>query len=162
MMNVLETACNEPELSIFLTLIEAVNLQDIFTCSGPFTVLAPTNEAIDDIGIQVDDVKGISDILLYHILPGLHYLENITAGDLETLLVGSFVTVTIDPIRFDNATVLATNVAGCNGIVHILNSVLVPGNTGPSNTPVLAPVVDSMGPSLVPIVSSIEIGRAHV
>jgi Fasciclin domain len=134
--NVLETAKSNKELSTFVELIEVAGLTEYFMCSGPFTLLAPTNDAfealdsatLDELLLPVNQDK-LKDLLLYHIVPGLVLSEDFDDGSLQTLLDSQSISVTIDPIVLNGrAEIVEADVMACNGVVHAINDVLVPGS----------------------------------
>ena len=136
--NVLEVARENPDLTTIVTLIEAAELEAVFQCSGPFTLLLPSNAAFDDIGgdelveILLDPINRdiLQDILLYHVLPGAFPSSTLQAGMIETLLAGFFVTVSLNPIMFNDAGVDMADVPACNGLYYVLDTVLIPDAPG--------------------------------
>ncbi len=123
----------------FSTLVEAVTkaeLVDALRATGPFTVFAPTNAAFRTLFIKLG-ISGIEDltkeqltpILLYHVLSGAvlstDLSDSLTA---PTLLEGNRITVSINGsnVRIDNQNVAATDVAATNGVIHVLDEVLLP------------------------------------
>lgn len=102
---------------------------------GPFTVFAPTNEAFDALpegaleGLLAD-TEALTDVLLYHVAEG-----EATAADgvvldgqkIETLL-GQYLDITIDgeTVKVDDAQVVAADIKASNGVVHVIDSVLLP------------------------------------
>jgi uncharacterized surface protein with fasciclin (FAS1) repeats len=75
------------------------------------------------------DVKNeneLRDVLLYHILPGLTFVDDFTTGMIDTL-EGNLVDVKVDPLIFnDVATVEESDIEACNGIINIINEILLP------------------------------------
>jgi uncharacterized surface protein with fasciclin (FAS1) repeats len=133
--NVLETAKLNKDLSTFVELLEIADLAELFMCSGPFTLLAPTNEAFDaldsatleELLLPMNQDK-LQDLLLYHIVPGFYLSEDFEDGSLDTLLEGQSVAVTIDPILFNGrATIVEDDIIACNGVIQAIDDVLVPG-----------------------------------
>ena len=131
--NVLETASKNPDLSTFVDLIYAADLQDIYLCAGPFTLLAPTNEAFAGLDpavlkdlLRPENQKLLQEVLLYHILPGFQPSSQLQAGPTETLLYGFDVDVGLNPITFNNAAVVRPDIMACNGVIHTIDDVLIP------------------------------------
>lgn len=129
--NVIDVARDEPQLSTFVQLIEAANLEDLFLCAGPFTALAPNNDAFAKLDQSLLDFlldpanqEELQGLLLYHLLPGAYFSSGLTPGPVVTLQ-GDAVEVSLDPIRFDNAEVVEADNAACNGVIHILDEVLL-------------------------------------
>lgn len=132
-LNVLDTARQNPDLSIFVDLIEVAGLEEIFLCAGPFTVLIPTNAAFENIdratidGLLLPENRpALQDLLLFHILPGVQLSTVVKEGTI-TSLSGEDVTVTLDPLEFNGVGVLEADIAACNGIIHVLEDVLSTG-----------------------------------
>lgn len=129
--NVLQTAYNIPEISIFVDLVEAANLDPIFLCAGPFTVLPPTNEAFEgnpDLYAYLSDPANLADlqqVILYHILPGLELTESMVEGSIVTLQ-GEDIDVTREPLKFNQEGLVDGDIIACNGALNIIDGVLIP------------------------------------
>jgi transforming growth factor-beta-induced protein len=101
--------------------------------AGNVTLFAPTDEAFDNLpdgvldALLADPEGDLTEVLLYHVIEGFNIAANITAGDLETLF-GENVTVTIDGenVMVNDAMVIVTDLVGINGVVHVIDAVLVP------------------------------------
>jgi transforming growth factor-beta-induced protein len=131
--NVLDTARENPDLSTFVALIDAADLNDLFLCAGPFTVLAPTNEAFDaldpallDEFLRPENKELLQEVLLYHILPGFQPTNDLVAGPAETLLYDFNVDIGVDPVTFNGANVVMPDIMACNGIIHTIDDILTP------------------------------------
>lgn len=132
--NILDMARDDPNLRIVVALMESVELDTIFQCSGPFTLLLPTDDAFRALGdnsLEVlrdpDNFNVVQDILLYHILRGAIRSTEFEAGLTETLFTPADVLVSLNPIMFNTASILEADVRGCNGIYHVIDQLLVPG-----------------------------------
>lgn len=128
--NLLEAARRDPNLSVFVTLIEAAGLDFLFWCAGPFTALAPSNAAFNRLDpaileqlLNPANIEELADILLYHLLPGAHFSTTLQTGPYDTLR-GDSVEVTLNPIRFDGVGVIDPDNAACNGVIHVIEDVL--------------------------------------
>jgi uncharacterized surface protein with fasciclin (FAS1) repeats len=112
-------------------LIKVSGLQDIFECSGSFTLLLPSNKAFDAVDGLVpqlllpENLDVLRTLLLYHALPGSVPSSNLVAGPLETL-ADATVLVNVDPIMFNDADVVDADNTACNGLFHVINGVLFP------------------------------------
>ena len=96
-------------------------------------MLAPTNESFKDLDpallemlMQPENQELLREILLYHILPGYFPTDAMQEGPIETLLHGFNVGVNIDPLRFDDAAVVRPDTIACNGIIQVIDNVLLP------------------------------------
>ena len=101
---------------------------------GPFTVFAPTDQAFTDAGIDLDsfttdeDIAVLADILLYHVYSGAVKAADVTDGLTVTMVNGddaSF-TVTNGTVMVGDATVTAADVMASNGVIHVIDTVLMP------------------------------------
>ena len=135
MPNLLEVASELPEFALTVTLIKRAELEEIFTCAGPFTGLFPTNEAWDEVDpaflefiLREGNEAQLKDLLLYHILEGSHPSASLEPGPL-TSLSGEDVIVSVDPIMFNNAAVSDSDILACNGLLYALRSLLLPIDT---------------------------------
>lgn len=137
----------EPEFTILLTAVQAADPAVLEALSDPeaeYTVFAPTDEAfmalIEEIGQEafdaiVADTEALTEILLYHVVDGAAAAEDV-AGLLEAndgaFTVPSLteerldISTEMDNIYVDNAQVIATDIMASNGIIHVIDSVLLP------------------------------------
>jgi len=121
----------------FTTLVQAVvkaGLVDALSSEGPFTVFAPTNDAFDALFTQLG-VSGIDDltaeqltpILLYHVVPGNVVSTELTSGEVGTLNGDSNLTVDLSSgVKINESAVVAADIQGANGVVHVIDKVLIP------------------------------------
>ena len=108
---------------------------------GPFTVFAPTDAAFEAAGIDLstfdnDEANAtLVDILTYHVLSGAVDAANVTDGLVATMVNGDNATFTVDngTVMINDATVTTADVAASNGIIHVIDKVLMP----PADEPVL-------------------------
>lgn len=129
---VTDTAARTPQLSTLARLINEAGLADTLRGSGPFTVFAPSDEAFKAVPAATlaelaKDKERLRAVLTYHVVPG-----TLTAADIKTAAVksvnganlalskaGTFVTV-------EDAVVQTADVAATNGVVHVIDRVLMP------------------------------------
>lgn len=123
-----------------MSLFEAAGLADIFRCPGDFTILFPSNDAIDALDDSIlqtlldpMNVDVLRSILLYHVLPGNLASSSLVAGQQATLLDDFSVTIGVDPVTFDGASPVNTDFLACNGLFHVIDAILVPDITSKSN-----------------------------
>ena len=112
-----------------------VGLADTLAGNGPFTVFAPTDQAFTDAGINLDDFdteeenNTLSNILLYHVISGAAVdAANVTDGMTAEAANGDTLsfTVTNDSVMVGDATVTSADVEASNGIIHVVDKVLMP------------------------------------
>ncbi|MFK7802288.1 MAG: fasciclin domain-containing protein [Anaerolineae bacterium] len=126
------------EAGTFTTLVaalDAAELVDTFAGEGDFTVFAPTDEAFaalpeGTVAALLEDPKGaLTNILLYHVVDGSVLAETVVTLDSATTLLGQDVTITVtDGAVFLNDTVqvIATDIKASNGVIHVIDAVLIP------------------------------------
>jgi len=134
---VVGVASGNPDFSILVQALTETGLVDDLRGDGPFTVFAPTDAAFDalltDLGITADELLSrpdLEEILAYHVIPG----TAATAGDLTdgqtiTTLQGLEVTVSVDAdgsVMIDGANVTTADLMAGNGVVHVIDEVLLP------------------------------------
>ena len=125
-----------------------VNLVDTLNSEGPFTVFAPTDQAFADAGVSLEDYdtdaenETLKDILLYHVISGAAVdAANVTDGMTAEAANGDLLTFSVDndTVMIGDATVTAPDVEASNGIIHVIDKVLLP----PADEPVVEEPVDN-------------------
>jgi uncharacterized surface protein with fasciclin (FAS1) repeats len=142
----------EPEFTVLLAALEAAEFDDILAERGPYTVFAPTDEAFmnmleatgSDAETLLSDTERLTEVLQYHIVPGefqSFQLEALDGEALATLAYGTSLSVSsADGVMVNDASVINADVQAANGIVHAIDTVLVP--TGSLE---FSPNLDEMG-----------------
>ena len=132
--DIVDVASSVEDFSTLVAAVEAAGLVDALKSEGPFTVLAPTNDAfaalpdgVLDALLLPENEDLLTEILTYHVIPGEVPSTDITTGPVPTLN-GDDVMVTADNdmIMADDAMVVAADVPASNGVIHVLDAVLVP------------------------------------
>jgi uncharacterized surface protein with fasciclin (FAS1) repeats len=135
-MNIVELAQSVPSLSTLVTLLVQQNLTDVLSGPGPFTVFAPNDDAFTaaaDITATLTSGQ-LTEVLTYHVVGAEALAADLTKDEsLTTLFTPHDLTVatiapnvTIHPDGGADATVITPNVMATNGVVHVVNAVLVP------------------------------------
>jgi len=102
-----------------------------FNFPGPFTVLAPSNAAFNENPellktlFNPKNSEALQELLLYHVVPGFFLGEDLVSGPLQTLL-GEEVDVAVDPLKFNQALAIQTDILSCNGVIDIIDDILIP------------------------------------
>lgn len=130
-----DQAINAPELSIFKEALLKGGLKDIFIGTGPFTVFAPTNDAFKKLGdekvqnlFKPENQDELVHILIFHFVHG-KYLANMLKTRSYKTINGKSVDVTVDDagnIQVNNAKVIKVDLVGPNGVIHHIDTVLIP------------------------------------
>ncbi|MBL0720500.1 fasciclin domain-containing protein [Piscinibacter sp. Jin2] len=126
------TAAAAPSLSTLTKLIQDAGLSETLAAAGPYTVFAPSDEAFKAVPAKTleklaGDKEALKALLAYHVVPGQLMAAQVKPGKLKTLngaelqiaLAGPFVTA-------DEALVTQADVAASNGVVHVIDKVLMP------------------------------------
>lgn len=132
MANIIDTATNAESLKTFVTVIEAAELIDILKNPGPYTVLAPTDEAFaklpaNTMASWLQNIPKLKRILTYHVLFGDVRSDDLAQIDEAPTFEGSVVAVDhSDGIKVNQAKVLETDIIVDNGVIHLIDTVLMP------------------------------------
>ncbi len=128
MMTIVETAAIEDNLSTLVAAVDAAGLAETLNGEGPFTVFAPTDEAFASVEIDTNDTDSLANILKYHVVSGEYTeadLMNMT--EIETLEGGDLSVEVVDSsMMVGAANVTATNIFCSNGVIHVIDAVLMP------------------------------------
>ncbi len=125
-----------PQLSTLNTALQASGLDETLNGEGPFTVFAPNNASFNALppnmlNAFLSDPEGVlTDILLHHVVEGTVLAADLNDGEFVTTLFGQQVQVTVtETVTVGNATVLNADNALTNGVVHLVNAVIIPETT---------------------------------
>ncbi len=132
--DVVKVAAGSPDHTTLVTAVKAAELVDVLSNAGPFTVFAPTNAAFDKLPAgTVEDLlkpekkEALQDILQYHVAVGVYKPEMLQDGQTISMANGGNVTIGMKDgkITVSGANIVAT-VPASNGIVHVIDGVLLP------------------------------------
>ena len=130
-----DIAVGNPDFSTLVAALQAAGLAETLMGEGPFTVFAPTNEAfaklpagtLDEL-LKPENKQKLTDILLYHVVAGsVLAADVVNLTEAETVL-GQKVDVKVDmgTVMINDATVTATDILADNGVIHVIDTVLLP------------------------------------
>jgi uncharacterized surface protein with fasciclin (FAS1) repeats len=113
--------------------INAAELNETLDTGGPFTLFAPSDDAFGalpegTVDALINDIPELTEILLHHVVSGTAMSTDLNDGDVIETLNGTDVTVTVDGMIYmiDMATVTSANIEASNGVVHVVDMVLLP------------------------------------
>lgn len=136
--NIVQLAQGIPDLSTLVTALTAGGLTGTLSGSGPFTVFAPTNEAFAKIETKalnklLANKAELDKVLEYHVLAANLHMKELMSVKIVKTLEGENVNVSDagGAIKVDNAKVLTADVGASNGIVHVIDTVLMPPSMSP-------------------------------
>ncbi|MES2462874.1 MAG: fasciclin domain-containing protein [Armatimonadota bacterium] len=132
--DIVAIASSNPQFSTLVKAIKAAGLVNTLKGTGPFTVFAPTNAAFAKIpkaklNAVLADKALLTKILTYHVLPGKVMAATVvgmSAPANQTTVEGSAVKVSPKPPMVNNAKIIKTDIAASNGVIHVIDTVLMP------------------------------------
>ena len=147
--DIVDTAVAAGSFKTLVTALSAAGLVDTLKGKGPFTVFAPTDAAFAkvpkaDLDALLKDKAKLTAVLTYHVVPGKVMAADVKAGPVKTVqgsnlmaadvkagkvktVQGSELTVsTMGGVKVDNADVVKTDIVADNGVIHVIDSVIMP------------------------------------
>ncbi|WP_372796144.1 fasciclin domain-containing protein [Pontiella sp.] len=129
--NIPETAVAAGIFTNLVAALQATGLDAALTNEGPFTVFAPTDDAFAALGIPQDELlalTNLAEILLYHVVDDRLKAEDVIALERITTLLGEDVKVDVndDGVFINDAQIIVTDIKAENGIIHVIDRVLIP------------------------------------
>jgi uncharacterized surface protein with fasciclin (FAS1) repeats len=135
--DIVDLAVQTEFLSTLVAAVQAGDLVDVLKGDGPFTVFAPTNDAFAKLPagtvenlLKPENKAQLVAVLTYHVVPGKVYSKDLKNGMKAKTAQGSEVTITLKDGKamVNNATVTAADIEASNGVVHVIDTVILPGN----------------------------------
>lgn len=130
--DIVDTAVSAGSFKTLATALQAAGLVDTLKGPGPFTVFAPTDEAFAkvpkaDLDALLKDKTKLTSVLTYHVVPGRVMAADVKPGAVKTVQ-GQSLTVRTDggKVMVDDATVTKTDVVASNGVIHVIDRVMLP------------------------------------
>jgi uncharacterized surface protein with fasciclin (FAS1) repeats len=130
--DIVDTAVSAGQFNTLATALKAAGLVDTLKGPGPFTVFAPTDAAFAkipqaDLEALLKDKAKLTSVLTYHVVPGKVMASDVKPGAVKTVQ-GSAVTVRTQSgkVMVDNANVIKTDISADNGVIHVIDSVILP------------------------------------
>ena len=133
MADIVELAVSAGSFQTLVTAVQAAGLVDTLKSPGPFTVFAPTDDAFaklppGTIQTLVQNIPQLTRILTYHVVPGKLMAADIAKLNSLTSVEGSEIKVdTSDGFEVKNATVIAPDIEADNGVIHVIDNVILMG-----------------------------------
>jgi uncharacterized surface protein with fasciclin (FAS1) repeats len=131
---VVAIAAGNEDFSTLVAAVKAAGLAETLSGDGPFTVFAPTNEAFAKLPegtveslLKPENKNKLISILTYHVVPAKVMAADVKAGNVPTVN-GEKATISIveGVVKIDGATVIKTDIKGTNGVIHVIDSVILP------------------------------------
>lgn len=132
LFNIVQTAIAAGSFETLVTAVDAAGLGSTLANEGPFTVFAPTDEAFaalpaGTIDALLQNTAALTDVLLYHVVAGEVLAADVVNLTSATTLEGS--TISIDAsngVKINDAMVIQADVRASNGVIHVIDKVLLP------------------------------------
>ena len=129
--DIVDTAVSAGSFQTLVTAIKQAGLVDTLKGTGPFTVFAPTDEAFAkvpkaDLDALLKDKAKLTQVLTYHVVPGKVMAKDVKAGKVPTVQGGSLTVATKSGVSVDMAKVVKADVVADNGMIHVIDRVLMP------------------------------------
>jgi uncharacterized surface protein with fasciclin (FAS1) repeats len=129
--DIVETAVAAGNFKTLATALQAAGLVDTLKGKGPFTVFAPTDAAFAkvpkaDLEALLKDKAKLTAVLTYHVVPGKVMAADVKAGKVKTVQGSELTISTSGGVMVDGAKVTATDIVASNGVIHVIDSVVIP------------------------------------
>ncbi|WP_239113065.1 fasciclin domain-containing protein [Halomicronema sp. CCY15110] len=133
---IVDVAAGNESFSTLVQAVQAAGLVETLSAEGPYTVFAPTNEAfaalpegtLDQL-LLPENQETLTQILAYHVLPQAVPAAEVMSGDVDTV-AGSPISINVDDatgtVMVNEATVVQADVSASNGVIHVIDQVLLP------------------------------------
>ena len=129
---IVDIAAGNDDFSTLVTAVTAAGLVDVLSGEGPFTVFAPTNAAFDALpegalAAVLADADLLTAVLTYHVVAGDVRAADVVSLSKAATVQGEYLAIsTTDGVQVDQANVVATDIVASNGVIHVIDSVLLP------------------------------------
>ena len=130
--DIVDTAVSAGQFKTLVTALKEASLVDTLKGKGPFTVFAPTDAAFaklpaGTLDALLKDKEKLAAVLTYHVVPGSVMAAQVKPGQVKTVQ-GQSLTVTAKGgnVMVDNAKVVKTDIRASNGVIHVIDTVVLP------------------------------------
>lgn len=131
--NIVEIASGNESFKTLVQAVTAAGLVDTLSGEGPFTVFAPTDEAFaklpeGTLETLLANPEQLKKVLTYHVVAGKVMVQDVVKLTKATTVQGQDVTITVDGenVMVNDSKVTTTDIEGTNGVIHIIDTVLLP------------------------------------
>jgi len=132
--DIVDVAVKADSFKTLVAAVKAAGLVDVLKGEGPFTVFAPTDEAFKKLPegtveslLKPENKDMLVSILKYHVIPAKVMAKDVKSGKVKTVL-GKEVSIAASEwgVKVDNAKVIKTDVTASNGVIHVIDQVILP------------------------------------
>ncbi len=134
-MDIVDTAVSAGSFNTLAAALKAADLVDVLKGEGPFTVFAPTDQAFEKLPegtvaslLKPENKEKLQSILTYHVVPGRYMASDVTKMNSAKTVNGKSFTIKsrYGDAMIDNAKIIKTDIKASNGIIHVIDSVILP------------------------------------
>ena len=132
-MNIVETAVNAGSFNTLVAAVKAAGLVETLSGTGPFTVFAPTDEAFaqipeDQLNALLADKEALTAVLTYHVVAGKVMAADVVKLSTAETVNGQSVDIEVmdGKVMIDGAEVVSADIQTTNGVIHVINKVILP------------------------------------
>ena len=133
MRTIVDIAAGDERFETLVAALQAAGLVETLQGTGPFTVFAPTDDAFaklpaGTVDALLQDLDALTDVLLYHVVPGDVKASAVVALDSAPTVQGDMVAISVDgsTVMVNDARVVVTDIEAANGTIHVIDAVLIP------------------------------------
>ena len=129
--DIVDTAVSAGTFTTLATALKTAGLIETLKGKGPFTVFAPTDAAFaklpaDQLNALLADIAKLTALLTYHVVPGTVMSKDVKAGMVKTVQGTSINVTTTGGVKVNDAKVTAVDIVADNGVIHVVDTVIVP------------------------------------
>jgi len=129
--DIVDTAIAAGNFKTLASALGAAGLVETLKGKGPFTVFAPTDAAFAkipkaDLDALLKDKAKLTAVLTYHVVPGKVMAADVKAGKVKTVQGSELTVTTAGGVKVDSAKVTSTDIVADNGVIHVIDSVIMP------------------------------------
>jgi uncharacterized surface protein with fasciclin (FAS1) repeats len=130
--DIVDTAVSAGQFKTLVKAVQAAGLVDTLKGPGPFTVFAPTDAAFaklpeGTLEALLKDKQKLASVLTYHVVPGKVVAADVKPGAVKTVQGQALsVTTASGAVMVDNARVTTTDIMASNGVIHVIDTVVLP------------------------------------
>ena len=132
--DIVDTAVEAGSFSTLVAAVQAAGLVDTLKGDGPFTVFAPTDEAFAALPegtvetlLKPENIEQLTAILTYHVVPGKVMSGDLSDDMMATTVQGSDIMIDLDNgVMVNEASVVTADISTSNGVIHVIDKVILP------------------------------------
>lgn len=134
-MDIVDTAVSAQSFNTLVAAVKAADLVATLKGEGPFTVFAPTDDAFSKLPagtvenlLKPDNKAKLQDVLTYHVVPGKVMAKDVAGISSAKTVNGQSLSIKVDggSVMVDNAKVIKTDIVCSNGVIHVIDAVVLP------------------------------------